>query len=133
MRYYLGGAFGGFTRTLGAVDVKEEDLQGILLKLHVVEDNTALPADGILGRDNIWNRTIINTKEKQLIFYDEGNQEVLKCPLININRINQFKSSPINNIENNIVKARTLIFTGLMVRALTILNTKEKQLIFYLY
>ena len=61
---------------------RKDNLQGILFKLHVVGDNTALPADGILGRDNICNRTILNTKEKQLIFYDKDNQEVLKCPLI---------------------------------------------------
>ena len=52
-RKTLGGAFGGSERTQGSVKIKHDILMVLNFNLHVVGNNTELPADGVLGRDNM--------------------------------------------------------------------------------
>lgn len=77
----LGGAFGGYTRTQGSIRVGHIGLKGISFRLHVVKSDTGLPADGILGRDSIWGKTVINTCKQELVFIDDSEKEVLKFKL----------------------------------------------------
>ena len=86
----LKGAFGGYTKTLGEITVTHEELNGITFNFHVVGDATTLPADGVLGRDNIWNSTVINYRRRELVFYGANNCKILKCPLISLESINVF-------------------------------------------
>ena len=88
----LRGAFGGYTRTLGEVRIEEESLNGVKLVFHTVGNGTEIPADGILGRDNIWNSSVINARERELVFFDQGNREILKLPLMSVENINQCRT-----------------------------------------
>ena len=99
------GAFGGYTKTLGEIDINEKELNGVKLTLHVVGDDTSLPADGVLGRDNIWNSSVINARERQLVFFNSKNTEILRCPLMSVNNINQCQKK---KKENNVILARTM-------------------------
>ena len=85
-RKNMGGAFGGYERTRGSIKMSHEILSGVSFKFHVVGDNTELPADGVLGRDNMWGKAIVNSCTQELVFMDELKREIFKLPMVTLER-----------------------------------------------
>lgn len=72
----IGGVLGGHMKTLGTVEIPIGAVNKIQTKWHVMDDIEHIPADGIIGRDILWNRSIINTLDKTLEIFD-GNKKVI--------------------------------------------------------
>ena len=85
-RKNMEGAFGGYERTQGSIKMSHEILSGVSFKFHVVGDNTELPADGVLGRDNMWGKAIVNSCTQELVFMDELKREIFKLPMVTLER-----------------------------------------------
>ena len=76
----LGDAFGGLRMTQCSIKMEHDLLLGVSFKFHVIRDNVKLPADGVLGRDNMWSRSIFNLCKNELVFIDKSERDVLKYP-----------------------------------------------------
>jgi len=68
---WLVGAFGGKSSTIGSLRVAHTTNENLKFKMHVVE-KSRLPADGVLGRDILWNYTFTDAVNKFLIFHYKG-------------------------------------------------------------
>ena len=68
-----GGAFWGSTMAQGSVKV-DQDLPGVPFKFHVIADNVNLLADGVLGRFNMWNKSVLNFYKNELVFVDKSQK-----------------------------------------------------------
>jgi len=77
---FLSGAFGGNTSTLGTIVITPTHIPELKFKMHVVPEGSRLPADGLLGRDELWNRSITDTISKTLTFF-EGTKTIATLPL----------------------------------------------------
>lgn len=75
------GAFGGAIVTLGKINIVHGVNKKLKFSTHIVSTEVGIPADGILGRDNLWGRSIINAVEKEILFMDEEKELVLKMKL----------------------------------------------------
>jgi len=78
---WLVGAFGGRSRTLESIQVIPKGAGNLQLEMHVVQPGSQLPADGVLGRDTIWDRTITDSIRKKLIF-EEDEVRIAALPLV---------------------------------------------------
>lgn len=83
-RKWLSGPFGGDATTEGAVEIEYREQPNLAFRMHVVSADMGLPADGLVGRDTLWNRSIIDTTQKKLTFVEEGNH-VASFPLVRAN------------------------------------------------
>lgn len=66
----LAGAFGGSVTTLCAVEINVGGRRHLPWVFHVVARGSGVPGDGILGRDNIWGKSVINSIEGTLKIWD---------------------------------------------------------------
>ncbi|GBP17161.1 hypothetical protein EVAR_70444_1 [Eumeta japonica] len=67
----LTGAFGGRASTLGTTEIRIADKMQPSWVFHIVSQEIKIQGDGILGRDNMWNKCIINTIDKTLNIFDK--------------------------------------------------------------
>ena len=110
----LGGTFGDSSMTQVSMKVEQDPL-GVPIKFHVIKDNGKLPSDGVLGRDNMWNRSVLNFYKNELLYVDNSQTEILKLPMVSLASINtilqrtkaEFKS---RRKKSDKVKANTMYF-----------------------
>ena len=81
-RQKLVGAFGGEAYTLGSTFLAYSESNvaqnaPVGFKMQVVPDNSLTQWDGILGRDNLWGRAIIDSVKRQLILVHSGQKEIV--------------------------------------------------------
>lgn len=78
-----GGAFNGASRTLGEFNTNWKVKKiNISTSWQVVNDMNNIPFDGILDRDILWQRSIINTWEKTLAILNSNGKILQIFPLI---------------------------------------------------
>jgi len=71
---FLRGAFGGYSNTAGSLTIQHKGIQELKFKMHAVHVGSSLPADGVLGRDILWNVSITDAINKQLIIALNENE-----------------------------------------------------------
>ena len=120
----LRGAFGGFTRTEGSVKMVHTEGSEIELDMHCVGNAECLPADGILGRDNLWNRSIVDTRNSTLKFFTKLGSVIFNMRSIDGNE----NTDDINLVSNDIVvSARSVTTLALNVATLQKMIVIEKK------
>ena len=67
--------------TQGSVKVEHDLLVRVSFKFNALGYTVKLPADGVLGRDNMWSRSILNLCKNDLVFVDKSERDT-KIPMI---------------------------------------------------
>lgn len=107
----LRGAFGGFSRTTGCVELGHTEHTDLVFKMHCIEEEgDNLPGDGILGRDNLWGRSVMDTVALLLKIYSVGGEWGL--PLIPLRKLEG--ACTVNTMGHvTIAKARAMTIASM--------------------
>ena len=115
----LRGAFGGYTRTEGLVSLTECNGLQIVLDMHSLAKGDCLPGDGVLGRDNLWGKSIIDSRKNTLTIFTNKNEVTLE-----MRSIDHHQKGEINWIKKtNVAKAKSVSIMALKI------NTKLPTII----
>lgn len=102
----IGGAFNGSSRTLGSFNACWRIKESVITtEWQVVNDLNNIPVDGILGRDILWNKSIIDTRKKTLSLLSSNGALIEKLPLI---KSPIFEKNTNNSDKINITSVRTI-------------------------
>lgn len=125
----LTGAFGGNIISKGTITARHASMGNFSLQMHVVPEGTKLPADGLLGRDIMWNRSVTDAIKKTIKFFKD-KKEMISLPLIperkppQVYIAEQFSikgrsqtiaSVTVNSVSGDIVINKSEIFPGVFV------------------
>ncbi|GBP04324.1 hypothetical protein EVAR_68156_1 [Eumeta japonica] len=123
----LDGAFGGSTSTLGTVDISAGNREQLQWKFHVVARGSGIPGDGILGRDNIWGSSDIDSRAKLLKVFDRNK---LIKPFLLRNRISSTESVVVHKqqLRPGVYVGNAVVNVNNGDAAVPILNTRAKDM-----
>ncbi|GBP02073.1 hypothetical protein EVAR_102528_1 [Eumeta japonica] len=134
----LTGAFGGRASTLGTTEIRIADKMQPSWVFHIVSQEIKIQGDGILGRDNMWNKCIINTIDKTLNIFDKEHSMKTftlytseECEKVDTQKVCLTKRAvtivPVNIItkEKTVVVHKQEIFPGVYVGN-TVVDTQNR-------
>ena len=128
----LRGAFGGFSKTEGMVELRDSERGKIAFKMHCISNENCLPSDGIIGRDNLWGRSMIDSRKNTLTIYTELGDHVMK--LVSSEATNDMSQTGatenltvIEPPERIIAEARAVTIVALNIRAKSSEIVVDKQ------
>lgn len=117
----LSGAFGGFTRTKGVVDISHS---GLKFEMHCVEKGGCLPGDGLLGRDNLWGRSIIDTINLEMTIDMDGEKWVF--PLLHRSEALTQEIQVVEEIKVATARSMTIVAVELETKHPTVVVEKQQ-------
>lgn len=116
----LRGAFGGYTQSEGVAKLVHSEGSGLEFEMHCVSSKECIPADGILGRDNLWGRSFVITDGKTLKISTGKNEVTFEMKPLD----QQYDTESINMVWSDIIaNARAVTTVALKV------ETKEETII----
>lgn len=67
--------------TLSRTTITHNQQRDLSLALRIMSLDHGVPADGILRRDNLWNRLVINAITKKITFFDGDKRKIIAFTL----------------------------------------------------